>query len=79
MTSTTPTATSSSIPPGTSDSAIRIHPICTGSWTRSSRSLLNDGGLQNLDHQGNPNWTLSDALSSISWLVGQNIPGVAST
>ncbi len=42
-------------------------------------SLLNQGGLQNLDHQGNPNWTLSDALSSISWLVGQNIPGGAST
>jgi protein SCO1 len=42
-------------------------------------NLLNDGGLENLDHQGNPNWTLSDALNSISWLVGQNIPGVAST
>jgi protein SCO1/2 len=41
--------------------------------------LLNDGGVQNLDHQANPNWTLSDALSSISWLVGQNIPGGAST
>jgi cytochrome oxidase Cu insertion factor (SCO1/SenC/PrrC family) len=42
-------------------------------------NLLNDGGLQNLYHQGDPDWTLSDALSSISWLVGRNIPGVAST
>jgi protein SCO1/2 len=41
--------------------------------------LLNVGGLQNLDHQSNPNWTLSDVLHSISWLVGQNIPGAAST
>ena len=54
-------------------------PNLHGHLDRQLSSLLNDGGLQNLDHQGNPNWTLSDALSSISWLVGQNIPGVAST
>ena len=41
--------------------------------------LLNSGGLHNLNHQANPSWTLSDALSSISWLVGQNIPGGAGT
>ena len=41
--------------------------------------LLNAGGLQNLDDQANPNWTLSDALASISWLVGQNIASKATT
>jgi cytochrome oxidase Cu insertion factor (SCO1/SenC/PrrC family) len=54
-------------------------PNLHGHLDKKLTNLLNDGGLQNLDHQGNPNWTLSDALSSISWLVGQNIPGVAST
>ena len=54
-------------------------PDLDGRLDKKLTSLLNDGGLQNLDHQGSPNWTLSDALSAISWLVGQNIPGVAST
>ena len=54
-------------------------PNLNGHLDKKLTDLLNGGGMQNLDHQGNPNWTLSDALSSISWLVGQNIPGVAST
>ncbi len=54
-------------------------PNLNGHLDKKLTNLLNDGGVQNLDHQGNPNWTLSDALSSISWLMGQNIPGVAST
>ena len=54
-------------------------PNLNGQLDKKLTNLLNGGGLQNLDHQGNPNWTLSDALSSISWLVGQNIPSVAST
>ena len=54
-------------------------PNLHGHLDKKLTNLLNGGGLQNLDHQGSPNWTLSDALSSISWLVGQNIPGVAST
>jgi hypothetical protein len=41
--------------------------------------LLNAGGLRNLTDQSAPNWTLGDALSSISWLAGQTIPSVAST
>ena len=53
-------------------------PDLHGQLDKKLTNLLNVGGLQNLDHQGNPNWTLSDALSSIGWLVGQNIPGVAS-
>jgi protein SCO1 len=42
-------------------------------------NLLNDGGLKNLEDQSSPNWTLSQALESISWLVGRTIPPVAST
>jgi hypothetical protein len=41
--------------------------------------LLNAGGVTNLDDQSAPNWTLNEALASISWLVGQDIPPVAST
>lgn len=54
-------------------------PNLNGHLEKKLTNLLNDGGLQNLDHQDSPNWTLSDALSSISWLVGQNIPGIAGT
>ena len=54
-------------------------PDLRGHLDKKLTNLLNDGGLENLAHQANPNWTLADALSSISWLVGQNIPGVAST
>jgi len=54
-------------------------PNLRGHLNKKLTNLLNDGGLQNLDHQATPNWTLSDALDSISWLVGQNIPDGAST
>ncbi len=54
-------------------------PNLRGHLDQSLSNLLNGGGLHNLDHQANPNWTLTDALHSISWLVGQNIPGGAST
>jgi len=37
-------------------------------------SLLNTGGVQNLTHPQRPNWTLSEALASVSWLVGRTIP-----
>jgi protein SCO1 len=42
-------------------------------------SLLNKGGIQNLDHQTGISWTVSDALADISWLVGKTIPSIAST
>jgi protein SCO1/2 len=43
------------------------------------KGLLNAGGVKNLDDQNSPNWTLAQALSSLSWLVGRTIPSVAST
>ena len=54
-------------------------PNLHGHLDKGLAGLLNAGGLKNLDDQSAPNWTLSQALSSISWLVGQNIPSVAST
>ena len=56
-----------------------LPPDLRGHLDKNLTNLLNDGGLQNLDHQANPNWTLADALQSISWLVGQNLPGRANT
>jgi protein SCO1/2 len=54
-------------------------PNLHGRLNHGLSGLLNAGGMRNLNHQANPSWTLSDALSSISWLVGQNIPGGAGT
>ncbi len=54
-------------------------PNLHGHLNQKLTNLLNDGGLHNLYHQATPNWTLTDALHSISWLVGQNIPGGANT
>jgi protein SCO1/2 len=54
-------------------------PNLHGRLNRALTGLLNAGGVHNLNDQAKPNWTLSDALNSISWLVGHNIPGRAST
>ena len=54
-------------------------PNLHGHLDRRLTSLLNAGGLDNLDHQSGPAWTLTDALASVSWLVGRTIPPVAST
>ncbi len=45
-----------------------------GSLNPKLRGLLNDGGLHNLQHPQGPDWTTADALASISWLLGTNIP-----
>jgi protein SCO1 len=49
-------------------------PDLHGHLKKSLEGLLNDGGVQNLKDQRKPNWTISDALASISWLVGRSIP-----
>ena len=54
-------------------------PNLHGQLDKKLTGLLNAGGLKNLDEQSAPNWTLAQALSSISWLVGRTIPSVAST
>jgi cytochrome oxidase Cu insertion factor (SCO1/SenC/PrrC family) len=54
-------------------------PDLHGKLDKALTGLLNGGGLENLDHQQNPNWTLADAAAALSWLVGRNIPSVATT
>jgi protein SCO1 len=41
-------------------------------------SLLNEGGLHNLQHPQQPNWTIADALASIGWMLGTNVPAPGS-
>jgi cytochrome oxidase Cu insertion factor (SCO1/SenC/PrrC family) len=40
-------------------------------------ALLDDGGLHDLHHPQFGEWTIADALSSISWLLGTNIPAAS--
>jgi cytochrome oxidase Cu insertion factor (SCO1/SenC/PrrC family) len=54
-------------------------PDLHGHLDKKLTGLLNAGGIKNLDDQSAPNWTLAQALSSISWLVGHTIPPIAST
>jgi protein SCO1/2 len=42
------------------------------------KSLLNVGGLHDLAHPLPTNWTISDALGSISWVLGTTIPASGS-
>jgi len=41
-------------------------------------SLLDDGGVQHLQHPQQPNWTIADALASISWMLGTSVPSSGS-
>jgi len=41
-------------------------------------SLLDDGGVQHLQHPQQPNWTIADALASISWMLGTSVPSTGS-
>jgi len=38
------------------------------------RGLLDDGGQHDLQNPQPPDWTTADALASISWLLGTNVP-----
>ncbi len=54
-------------------------PNLHGQLDKRLTGLLNAGGRQNLHHQSAGSWTLSQALASLSWLVGRNLPNVART
>ena len=41
-------------------------------------SLLDEGGVHDLHNPQQPNWTLSDVLASISWILGTNVPASGS-
>jgi protein SCO1/2 len=36
-------------------------------------SLLDDGGVHDLAHPEEPNWTVDDALASIGWILGRSV------
>lgn len=54
-------------------------PNLHGHLNEKLTGLLNAGGLRNLEDQSSPNWTLSQALASLRWLVGRTIPSVGTT
>jgi cytochrome oxidase Cu insertion factor (SCO1/SenC/PrrC family) len=54
-------------------------PNLKGKLPADLKTLLNAGGLQNLDHETGPSWTLPQAVAALSWLVGQNLPQGGST
>ena len=45
-----------------------------GQLNQKLTSLLDEGGVHELDNPEGPNWTTADALASISWLLGTNVP-----
>ncbi len=53
-------------------------PDLGGRLDRKLTSLLDDGGVHNLDHPQEPNWTVADALASISWALGTDVPASGS-
>jgi protein SCO1 len=53
-------------------------PDMAGRLNKKLAGLLDEGGLHDLDHPQPPNWTTADALASIGWLLGTNVPPAAS-
>jgi protein SCO1/2 len=49
-----------------------------GALNAKLRDLLDDGGLHELQNPQAPDWTTADALASISWLLGTNVPAPGS-
>jgi len=49
-------------------------PDLGGKLSPKLQSLLNAEGLHGLKHPEQPSWTVDDALASISWLLGTNVP-----
>jgi protein SCO1 len=48
-------------------------PDMSGRLNQKLTTLLNSGGVYNLQHPQGPDWTVADALRSISWLLGTTI------
>ncbi|HVB91446.1 MAG TPA: SCO family protein [Acidimicrobiales bacterium] len=49
-------------------------PNLGGRLDKKLSALLNAEGMHGLDHPQYPDWTVGDALASLSWLLGTNIP-----
>ena len=53
-------------------------PDMRGQLDHKLTGLLSVGGVHNLDHPQGPNWTPTQALAAISWLLGTNVPAAGS-
>ncbi len=49
-------------------------PNLDGKLSSTLSSLLDDGGVNDLRHPRATDWTTADALASIGWLLGTNVP-----
>ncbi len=49
-------------------------PNLDGQLKPSLKGLLDNEGIQNLEHQKSPSWTVAAALDAIGWLAGRSIP-----
>jgi protein SCO1 len=49
-------------------------PDLKGNLNQKLTSLLDTGGVHGLDHPQKTAWTVDQALASISWLLGVNVP-----
>lgn len=49
-------------------------PNMKGRLSHKLAGLLDDGGVHNLDNPQGPNWTTTDALAAVSWLLGTDVP-----
>ncbi len=49
-------------------------PDMRGQLDPALTGLLNGGGVHNLNHPQNPNWTPADALAAVGWLLGTGVP-----
>lgn len=53
-------------------------PNMAGRLGQRLSSLLDDGGVHDLQHPQSPSWTVDDARAAIGWLLGTAIPASAS-
>jgi protein SCO1/2 len=53
-------------------------PNMAGRLDHKLTGLLNDDGVHGLQHPDATSWTLDDALASLSWLLGTNVPASGS-
>jgi cytochrome oxidase Cu insertion factor (SCO1/SenC/PrrC family) len=53
-------------------------PNLHGQLNQKLTSLLNAGGIEGLHHPQQTDWTVNEALASISWLLGTNVPPATS-
>jgi protein SCO1/2 len=49
-------------------------PNMAGQLSHKLTALLDDGGVRDLQHPQGPDWTLADALASLSWILGTTVP-----